>query len=272
MKNKYSKEVLQKAVDKSYSIADVCRELNLKPVGGNYHTIVKKCQEFNINISHFTGQNWKKSPIKDPNVNKLEDILQQNVNFKSSHLKKRLIDAGLKENKCEICGCTTWQNKPITLELHHINCDHFDNRLSNLQILCPNCHSQQPNNKSPKVRHKLTDNTLLRQHNEELKKCTCMNCGKEFKADRLDRTRKFCSIECYHKYVKKFGHKDIQKPSHITSAFSIEDLKTEMQNCNTITDLARKLNSHRCTIREYLVRNGLYDEFTKKNKHIKKEV
>jgi len=44
-----------------------------------------------------------------------------------------------------------------------------------------------------------------------------------------------------------------------------------MQNCSTITDLARKLNSHRCTIREYLVRNGLYDEFTKKNKYINKE-
>lgn len=97
-----------------------------------------------------------------------------------------------------------------------------------------------------------------------------MNCGKEFKADRLDRTRKFCSIDCYHKYVEKFGHKDIQKLSHVTSAFSVEDLKTEMQNCNTITELARKLDSHRCTVREYLVRNGLYDEFIKKNKYIKK--
>ena len=44
-----------------------------------------------------------------------------------------------------------------------------------------------------------------------------------------------------------------------------------MQNCNTITELARKLNSYRCTIREFLVRNGLYDEFAKKNKYINKD-
>jgi 5-methylcytosine-specific restriction endonuclease McrA len=26
--------------------------------------------------------------------------------------------------------------------LHHINGDRLDNRLENLQLLCPNCHSQ----------------------------------------------------------------------------------------------------------------------------------
>lgn len=198
MRVKYSKELLQNAVDKSYSIADVCRELGLKPIGGNYDTITKYCKKFNIDISHFVGQDWKKSPLKDPNRYKLNDMLQQEVNFKSSYLKKRLIDAGLKEDKCEICGCTNvWQGKSITLELHHINSDHFDNRLENLQILCPNCHSQQKNHRRPKTQHKLTDSTVLRKHNEELKQCTCMNCKKEFKADRLNRTRKFCSVKCY---------------------------------------------------------------------------
>lgn len=98
-----------------------------------------------------------------------------------------------------------------------------------------------------------------------------MNCGKEFKADRINRTRKFCCIKCYHEYVAQFGHKDIQEFHNNYSSFSLEVFKKEMQNCSTITELARKLNSHRCTIREFLVRNGLYEEFAKKNKYINKE-
>ena len=46
---------------------------------------------------------------------------------------------GLKENKCEVCGCTE------SLELHHINGISSDLRLENLQILCPNCHSYTDN-------------------------------------------------------------------------------------------------------------------------------
>ena len=45
--------------------------------------------------------------------------------------------------KCEKCG---WQGtNPITgkttLEIHHIDGDYANNKESNLQVLCPNCHS-----------------------------------------------------------------------------------------------------------------------------------
>lgn len=168
MKNKYTKEIMQNAVEGSYSIADVCKKLNLAPKGGNYYTVRKKCEEFNIDISFLTGQEWKHNSNKDKFVIKTEDLLQENVSFKSSALKKRLIDLGLKENKCEICGCTQWMGKHLTLELHHINSDHFDNRLENLQILCPNCHSQQHIHRKPKTNHAKI-NTILNQRREELK-------------------------------------------------------------------------------------------------------
>ena len=62
-----------------------------------------------------------------------------------SHIKRRLIAAGLKENRCEQCGISEWENKPLSLALHHVNGDGRDNRLENLVLLCPNCHSQTPN-------------------------------------------------------------------------------------------------------------------------------
>lgn len=59
-------------------------------------------------------------------------------------LKAKLIQANIKQNICEECGITQWNSKPITLELDHVNGNHYDNRLENLRILCPNCHSQTP--------------------------------------------------------------------------------------------------------------------------------
>jgi len=62
-----------------------------------------------------------------------------------SHVKMRLIGAGLKENRCEVCGISEWQGLPLSMALHHVNGDRHDNRLENLQLLCPNCHSQTAN-------------------------------------------------------------------------------------------------------------------------------
>ncbi|MGH2994388.1 MAG: helix-turn-helix domain-containing protein [Solirubrobacterales bacterium] len=59
-----------------------------------------------------------------------------------THLKGRLLAEGLKQNRCEQCGITEWQRKPLNLQLHHVNGDGTDNRLENLRFLCANCHSQ----------------------------------------------------------------------------------------------------------------------------------
>jgi len=56
-----------------------------------------------------------------------------------------LINEGYKENRCEICGISEWNGKQLVCQLHHIDGDTTNNELSNLQILCPNCHSQTEN-------------------------------------------------------------------------------------------------------------------------------
>jgi hypothetical protein len=61
------------------------------------------------------------------------------------NLKLRLLEAGAKENRCEECGISEWRGKRLSLALHHVNGDGLDNRIENLALLCPNCHSQTPN-------------------------------------------------------------------------------------------------------------------------------
>lgn len=61
------------------------------------------------------------------------------------NLKRRLLEAGLKTNRCERCGLEEWLGEPLNMALHHVNGDGLDNRLENLVLLCPNCHAQTPN-------------------------------------------------------------------------------------------------------------------------------
>ena len=110
---------------------------------------------FIINTNHLKGKGWNKG-LKGIGKARipLEKILIKGSNFQSYKLKKRLFKAGLKKPKCEKCG---WARKSadgrLPLELDHMNGDSTDNRLENLQILCPNCHSLQPTHRGRNLNH-----------------------------------------------------------------------------------------------------------------------
>jgi 5-methylcytosine-specific restriction endonuclease McrA len=80
-----------------------------------------------------------------PQTMPLVELLRAGPKRGRSHVKSRLMAAGLKTNECEECGLTEWRNRPLSMALHHVNGDGRDNRLENLALLCPNCHSQTPN-------------------------------------------------------------------------------------------------------------------------------
>ena len=51
-------------------------------------------------------------------------------------------------NTCEFCHLSLWMKKPIYLEIHHIDGNWNNNKLDNVKLVCPNCHSQTPSYKS----------------------------------------------------------------------------------------------------------------------------
>lgn len=145
-KRRWSEDQLRIAVKNSTSVRQVLQKLGLKEAGGNYAQISKYISEFSLEINHFKGRGWSKGlkGIGHPRI-ALEKILVEDRYFQSYKLKLRLYKVGLKKAMCEECGwAKAAEDGRIPLELDHINGNSRDNRLVNLRILCPNCHSLKP--------------------------------------------------------------------------------------------------------------------------------
>lgn len=192
---KYTRDEFIKAAKESFSIRQLLIKINLASKGGGYVVARKRIQDWNVDISHFTGRgnlkgghhNWaKKTP--------LEDILLKGSKYKggSCKLKNKLIQENIFERKCYRCGNVSWENHSIPLELEHINGDSFDNRLSNLTLLCPNCHA-------------LTSTYCGKnQKRKGINKTKCINCGKVIRNNITGKCNK-CRNYCGRKKIKFSG-------------------------------------------------------------------
>jgi hypothetical protein len=120
----------------SISMSQACSKLNLHP-----NTFIKYAKQFGCYKPNQGGKGMHKTG--NGNKINLDDILNGNYpEYQTFKLKNRLIEECYKENKCECCGITEWNNKPLNMELHHIDGNNHNHILSNLMILCPNCHAQ----------------------------------------------------------------------------------------------------------------------------------
>lgn len=254
MKKKYSKEYFSEIVKNSYSIADVLRKLELCPIGGSYKTVHKYIELYDLDTSHFTGMRWNKGLKRADKsaIVKLDEILKENTSYKSAYLKERLIKEGLKKERCERCKKRYNDlGEKLTLELHHINGNHYDNRLENLQILCTDCHSKTNGYRVPKNCGDI-QNIIYPYDEHKAKVYYCKNCGNKFISNKK---RTFCSIDCYHEYLGKLRD---------TSYLDKDILIKEIENCNSIQQLSDKLHSNRTSVREALKKYGLYEAFKEK--------
>lgn len=181
-----SDDEFEALIKNSKSYSECLRGLGLSTRGGTSSKRLKKrIAELGLSTAHFeSGVSFAVKSIKRP----LEDILVENSTYLStSHLKQRLLNEGLLTNECAICGNKgEWLGKKLVLQLDHKDGFRTNNKLSNLRLLCPNCHAQT------ETYCKGASNSS--QNKKNYSTSLCHNCNKEF--CRKEENQKFCSVQC----------------------------------------------------------------------------
>lgn len=132
--------LLRDIISKSGTYTECLEKMGIRCAGGNYETLRKYIEKFEIDISHFVDT--RKIRCRRKSEIPIDSILVENSNYNRSSLKKRLYESSLKTPICEMCGQDeNWHGKKISLILDHINGVHNDNRIENLRIVCPNCNA-----------------------------------------------------------------------------------------------------------------------------------
>ena len=148
---KYTKELLQEAVDNSQHMMGVLVYLGLKKAGGTHSHISKMVRDLGIDTSHFVGSasnRGKTSPIRKTAAQILVILPEGSNRPKSEQLRRALLESG----SSEVCSCgvnTIWNGKPIQIEVDHLDGNWLNNSIENLRFICPNCHSQEVESNKP---------------------------------------------------------------------------------------------------------------------------
>lgn len=140
---KLDKDFLQKLIDESASIAEVCRKLNINPHNGASKTLYRRIKEWNEFDFTKMKANFR-IKVSSQNVKKTyNDCFIENSECTRKTIKRIINQNKLIEYKCNDCSNIGFHNeKLLSLQLEHKNGISNDNRLENLCFLCPNCHSQ----------------------------------------------------------------------------------------------------------------------------------
>lgn len=221
----YTDEQFLQAIKDSKYMGETLRRLGLTE--GSRQSANKLLKKLKPDISHWIDanvlklSNFKTGLVEIP----LEEILVKNSKYTYSDLKGKLIKNKLLEDKCSECGLKDqWNGKLLVLQIDHINGEHDDNRIENLRLLCPNCHSQ-------------TDTFCGKHKSTRLPKCNYCD------ALVRDKRSKTCK-DCYQKYDR-------------LSNWPTNEKLIEMLNENTFKEISQLLKINESSIRKRVYKRGL---------------
>ena len=148
---RFTRQEIEQFVKESFSYAQLAKRIGYDDTSKNgnaYRVVHEMVEALNLDTSHFKCQGWNKDNFDYSRFTYGKKI-------KSSQAVDAII--ALRGHKCEVCGLTEWMDKPIPLEVHHIDGQELNSELGNLLLTCPNCHA-------------LTDNYRGRNINKGVKK------------------------------------------------------------------------------------------------------
>ena len=229
---RYTEQQVREAVRIARSMAEALRHLGLTPAGGNHETLRKLIKRYALSTDHF-DPHWAQHLPRGTRT-PLERILVENSTYHRNHLKRRLYDEGVKARVCELCGQgEEWKGRQMALILDHINGVPTDNRLENLQIVCPNCAAT-------------LDTHCGRKNRRDRRPRSCLWCGAGFIPKYP--SHRYCSVICgVHSRGPREPHPErrkVERPSY-------EQLMADLQSMSVLA-IGRKYGVSDNAVRKWI--------------------
>jgi ribosomal protein S27E len=175
-----TEDEFKKIIADSPSAWKAIRALGKTSAKSFYQHLYKEIVHLGCSIDHWHSKQFL--PGKRPKQT-LAEVTVWDSTCSPRNLKRKLVEEGVLQDKCIICGLDQWLGKPITLHLDHINGINTDNRIENVRILCPNCHQQ----------------TDTWGHRHRAVKPRCLDCGvllKQAHSKRCNRCAGSAKAQC----------------------------------------------------------------------------